>query len=511
MADTASSPATVSELSTPRPAAIEDGYLISTHPATGVEVSRHRVTPPEELPAVLERAREAGRWWASLGFAERRRRLLTWRSRLANQMPRIVDVLHAEAGKPTADGSIEAMATVISMDWAARNAQRVLGPRRVRRVLASPESAGRLEYQPYGVVGVIGPWNFPLFTPMSSIMFALAAGNAVIHKPSEYTPGVGQWLADSLLEVVGEHPLLQMVHGDGTVGEALCRSGVDKMSFAGSTGTAKKVMAACAPTLTPLVIEGAGKDAFIVDDDADLDRAADSCLWGALNNAGQACVSLERIYVVDSAYEGFVQRLTTRIEKLTVGGRDGHIGPIITPMQIEVIRRHIEDAVDRGARALIGGKDAVRPPYVHPTLLVDVPRDALTMHEETFGPVVAVTRVGDVEEALRLANDNPYGLGGAVFGRRNAIGVARRMRAGMVSVNDVFAYAGAPGLPWGGVGASGFGRLRGDDGLREFAQAKAVSVRQAPELFRARSFARGPNDIARAVRIIRRMFGRAPR
>jgi succinate-semialdehyde dehydrogenase / glutarate-semialdehyde dehydrogenase len=492
-----------------RPAVpVDDRLLVSRHPATGEEVGRYPVTRPEDLPGVVARAREAGRWWAELGFPERRRRLLRWRGLIADQLPKMAELLQAEAGKPTADGAIEGVATVIGLDWAARNARRVLGRRRVRRVLASPETAGRLEYQPYGVVAVIGPWNFPLFTPMSSISFALAAGNAVVHKPSEFTPGVGQWLADTFSEVVDGRPVLQVVHGSGPLGEALCRAGADKVSFAGSTATASKVMAACAPALTPVVIEGGGKDAFIVDDDADLDIAADSCVWGAFNSAGQACVSLERVFVVDAVYDAFVARLTQRVAKLTVGGAAADIGPVITPAQVEVIRHHIQDALDRGATALVGGAAAVQPPYVHPTLLVDVPPEALTMREETFGPVVAVTRVADVEEALRLANDTPYGLGGAVFGRRRAVSVARRLRAGMVSVNDVFSFAGTPSLPWGGVGASGFGRLRGDDGLREFGQSKAIAIRRMRPPLNPRTFGRDPREVARMARVIRLMFGR---
>jgi succinate-semialdehyde dehydrogenase / glutarate-semialdehyde dehydrogenase len=491
------------------PSRIEDGHLVSTHPVTGEEAGRFPVTT--DLTEVVERAREAGRWWAALGFAERRRRLLRWRARVTNQMERAAELLYAETGKPIQEGVIELAATVISMDWAARNARRVLAPRRVRRVIASPESAGRLEYRPFGVVGVIGPWNYPVLTPLNSIAFALAAGNAVIHKPSEHTPVAGQWLADTFLEVVGEHPVFQVVHGGGDVGRALCQAGVDKMSFTGSTATAKKVMAACAETLTPVVVEAGGKDAFIIDADADLDFAAESCAWGSLANAGQTCVSAERIYVIDSVYEDFLARLTSRVERLTVGGKDGHIGPLITPAQIEVVRRHIDDALARGARAVVGGADAIKPPYVYPTLLVDVPEDALAMREETFGPVVVVNRVADVEEALRLANDTPYGLGGAVFGRKRALAIARRLRSGMVSVNDVLSFAGTPSLPWGGIGASGFGRLRGDDGLREFAQPVSVVVRQTPSPMRARTFERTDRDVARMVRTLKLMFGRGPR
>jgi succinate-semialdehyde dehydrogenase / glutarate-semialdehyde dehydrogenase len=485
--------------------------LISRNPVTGEEVGRFAVADSADVAAAIDRARVAARWGASLGFAERRRRLLRWRARVANQLPRLADLLHAETGKPTAEAVVEVTAAVISMDWAARHARRVLAPRRVRRVLSSTDTAGHLAYRPYGVVGVIGPWNYPVLTPLNSIAFALAAGNAVIHKPSEHTPAVGQWLADSFAEVTGEHPVFQVVHGAGPTGEALCRAGVDKVSFTGSTATGRRVLSACAPTLTPAVIEAGGKDAIIVDDDADLDHAASSCVWGGLTNAGQTCVSAERVYVVEGVYEDLLARVTSRMERLTVGGDSADIGPMITSEQLEVVRRHIDDALTRGARALVGGADAVRPPYVHPTLLVDVPPDALAMREETFGPVLVVTPVRDVEEALRLANATPYGLGGAVFGRRRALSVARRMRSGMVSVNDVLAFAGTPSLPWGGVGASGFGRLRGDDGLREFSQAAAVTVRQGPSLLRTRTFERTDRDVARIIRAVRMMFGRAPR
>lgn len=495
---------------TPAGAAAEDGRLVSTNPATGAEIGRFPVADATEVADTLERAREAGRWWASLGFAERRRRLLRWRSRIVGQLNRAADLLTAETGKPHPEAVVEMVAAVVTLDWAAKHARRVLAPRRVRRVLASAESAGHLEYRPYGVVGVIGPWNYPIFTPMSSIASALAAGNAVVLKPSEHTPGMGRWLADSLAEVVGEHPVLQVVQGGGATGEALCRGGVDKLSFTGSTATGKKVMAACADTLTPVVLEAGGKDAIIVDGDADLDLAAESSVWAALTNAGQTCVSAERIYVVDEVFDEFLSRVTERVAKLTAGAEGADIGPMITPAQLDVVRTHIEDAVARGGRAVVGGPDAVQPPYVHPTVLVDVPPDALAMREETFGPVLTLIRVPGVDEALRQANDTPYGLGGAVFGRKRAVAIARRLRAGMVSVNDVLSFAGTPSLPWGGIGASGFGRLRGDDGLREFSQPCAVVVRQGPSPLRTRTFERDGRDVARVIRAIRLMFGRPP-
>src|SRR5690606_24380974 len=261
-------------------------------------------------------------------------------------------------------------------------------------------------------------------------------------------------------EVVPGPPVFQVVHGTGETGAALCRSGVDKLSFTGSTATAKQVMAACAETLTPVVLEAGGKDAMIVDTDADLDAAAEACVWGAFTNAGQTCVGIERAYVAAEVYDEVLSKVVARAAALTVGA-DGtaDLGPIITPAQLAVVQRHIEDALDRGAKAVLGGREAVRPPYVHPTILVDVPPDALAAREETFGPTLVVQRVASMAEALRLANDTRYGLGGAVFGKRQAISVARALRSGMATVNDVLSFAGMSSLPWGGLGASGIGRL----------------------------------------------------
>lgn len=491
---------------------VTDGVLVSTHPATGAEVARFPAADATAVEDAVARARVAGRWWAGLGYRERRRRLLRWRALLTRRMTGAAELLHAETGKPVAEGVVETAVAITDIDWAARHARRVLGPRRVRRVLAVAEAAAHLEYRPYGVVGVIGPWNYPILTPVSSIGSALAAGNAVVHKPSEWTPAVGQWLADTLAEVVPEHPVLQVVHGTGEVGAALCTAGVDKLSFTGSTATAKRVMAACAQILTPVVLEAGGKDAMLVDADADLDAAAQACVWGALTNAGQTCIGIERVYVAAGAYDGFLARVRDRAARLTVGADGADLGPITMPGQLDVIRRHLDDALARGGRAVLGGPEAVQPPYVHPTILVDVPADALAMREETFGPTLVVTPVESMDEALRLANATPYGLGGAVYGRRRAaVRIARRLRAGMVSVNDVLSFAGMTSLPWGGVGASGFGRLRGADGLREFGQPKSIVVRQLPSLLPSRTFDRTERDLSRIVRAYRLRFGRAPR
>ena len=484
---------------------IEDGFLISTNPATGELAGRVPVADEAAVAEAVGRAQEAAAWWLGLGYDGRRARLLRWRSLLAQRVEELARVTSLETGKPETDAIVEATAAVEHLDWAASNAKRVLGPRRMRTRLLLAEHVGHLEYQPYGVVGVIGPWNYPIVTPVGPISGALAAGNAVVFKPSEYTPVVGQWLVDTFAEVVPEHPVLQAVHGFGDVGAALCRSGVGKMAFTGSTATAKKVMAACAENLVPVVIEAGGKDALIVDADADIPAAAEAAVWGAMTNAGQTCIGIERVYAVAPIYDAFVAAVVEKAGKL----RTGHeIGPITMPKQIDIIRDHIEDALAKGGKAVLGGAEAVQPPFVSPTVLVDVPADSSEIRDETFGPTLTITKVADADEAVRKANDTTYGLGGAVFGKANAVRIARRLRSGMVAVNSTLTFVGMGNLPFGGIGDSGFGRIHGEDGLREFARAKAITVRRAPSLLPAMTFERTPAQVGRIVKALKLLYGR---
>jgi succinate-semialdehyde dehydrogenase/glutarate-semialdehyde dehydrogenase len=284
------------------------------------------------------------------------------------------------------------------------------------------EFSARVEYQPLGVIGAIGPWNYPVAAICSLAAYVLAAGNAMVYRPSEYTPGVSQWLVDRFAEVVPEQPVLQVVHGLGDTGAALCRSGVDKIAFIGSTATAEKVMAACAETLTPLVAECGGKDAVIVDADADLDAAADAALFGACSNPGQTGIGIERVYVASAVADQFIQRLVAGAQKLKVGvDDDAAIGPITMPAQLDTIRRHITDGLADGGTAALGGAEAVQPPYVQPTILVEVPEGSAAVREETFGPVLVVNRVRDAEEGIARANALAYGLGGSVFAKRGGL------------------------------------------------------------------------------------------
>ena len=446
-------------------------------PATGELVGTHRTTTHYEVTGAVRRARDSAAWWAGLGFGERSRRLDAWRRRIARGAPELADLINREMGKPRPDAMLEIAMGLEHLAWASRNAARVLGRRRVRPSALTVNHEAIIEYRPLGVVGVIGPWNYPVFTPLGSLSGALAAGNTVVFKPSEYTPGVGRWLADAFREVVPEHPVLQVVTGDGSTGAALCRAGVDKIGFTGSTATGRAVLAACATTLTPVLMECGGKDALLVDADADLAAAADATVWGGLSNAGQTCLAVERVYVHADVYDEFLDRVVARARTVRPGGQ---IGPITMPSQVEIIERHIRDALDRGGRAVLGGAGAVQGRYVSPTILVDVPDDSVAVTEETFGPVLVVTKVEDMDEAVARTNSGRYGLGATVFSRRNGRAIAERVRSGAVSVNAFVAHATVPSLPLGGVGDSGFGRVHGADGLREFAYARATTVQRFP-------------------------------
>ncbi|GAA5157371.1 aldehyde dehydrogenase family protein [Pseudonocardia eucalypti] len=480
----------------------------SVDPRTGEVVGSYPVHGAAEVNEAVARAREAGHWWAGLGFAGRRKLLGAWRKLLVARLDELADAVSAETGKPRDDARLELVLAVDHLAWAARNARRVLGRRKVGAGLLMSNQSATLAYPPFGVVGVIGPWNYPVFTPMGSIAYALAAGNAVVFKPSELTPGIGHLLADTLAEVV-EHPVLQVVTGFGDTGAALCRSGVGKLAFTGSTATGRRVMATCAETLTPVLIECGGKDPLIVDEDADLEAAAEATVWGAMSNAGQTCVGVERVYVVEPVADEFIQMVVEQAKALRPGGEPtADFGPMTMPSQVDVVAGQLADAVDRGARVLVGGEASIRPPYVEPVVLTDVPEDADAITRETFGPLLAVNRVPDIEDAIGKANATAYGLGASVFSAKRGEQIAARLRCGMVAVNGVISFAAVPALPFGGVGDSGFGRIHGDDGLREFARAQSVTRQRFAPPIAVTTFNRGARAMDRMLALVRARYGR---
>lgn len=481
----------------------------SLNPATGAVVATFAINTPAEVKAAVERARPAAAWWAGLGYDGRRKRLRAWRSILASRIEEFAGLVHRENGKPEFDALAEIALGVEHLDWASGAAAKVLGRRKVGSGLLGANQSSSVEYLPFGVVGVIGPWNYPVFTPLGSIAYALAAGNAVVFKPSEFTPAVGQWMADTFAEAVAEHPVFQVITGFGETGAALCAAGVDKLAFTGSTATGKKVMATCANTLTPVVIECGGKDALIVAADADLDAAADAAVWGSLSNGGQTCVGIERVYAVDTVYDEFVAKVTALATEVR-SGQDGaaQYGPATMPSQIDIIRRHIDDAIAGGGTAVVGGPQSVQPPFVQPVVLVDVPETSTAIQEETFGPTLTITKVRDEDEAVERANGTAFGLGASVFSAKRGREIADQLKTGMVSINAAIAFAMVPQLPFGGVGDSGFGRIHGADGLREFTRPRSVTQTRFPPLLKVATFNRKPYARPVLVRLVKARWGR---
>lgn len=448
-----------------------NGEVIATYPTCG----------EAEVDAAVEGARTAARWWDVQGFRGRREWLLEFKRAVAAGADELAALISRESGKPAEDALLEVMLAVEHIDWAAKNAKKILRQRKVSSGLVSANQAAYVGYRPYGVVGVIGPWNYPVYTPMGSIAYALAAGNAVVFKPSELTPGVGVWLAEKWQSIAPSQPVLQTITGDGSTGAALCRAGVNKIAFTGSTATAKRVMAACSENLVPIVAECGGKDAMLVGADADIDAAVEFAAFGVLGNAGQTCAGVERIYVEKPVYQQFLDKLAAKANAAQPGGEShSTYGPMTLGKQLGIVRGQIENALAKGGRAVVGGVDSVRERYVDPVVLTGVSEESTAITEETFGPTVVVNEVADLDEGVERANASKYGLGASVFTKNKANGrqIADRLHSGVVTVNSVLGFAGVPALPFGGVGDSGFGRIHGADGLREFSTVKSMTVQQ---------------------------------
>ncbi|MEA2627037.1 MAG: hypothetical protein QOD06_3082 [Candidatus Binatota bacterium] len=451
------------------------------NPATLEPVANVPVTHADELAGIAARARAAQKDWVSLSFDDRADALRRYREALLDQAERFADVLVSETGKPRSDAwAVELVYVCDAISYWSGNAERFLADQRVTPHLLKNKVAYST-YQAMGLVGFIGPWNFPFVLTIGEVIPALAAGNAVIVKPSEVTPRSALFGAEVWRQAGLPPDLLQVVPGFGDLGAALIDH-VDMVCFTGSVATGRKVAVKAAEQLKPFSLELGGKDPMIVLRDANLERAANACVWGGLVNSGQVCISVERVYVEEPVYDRFVRLVEEKIRKLRQGpSADGvDVGSMTFPPQLDKVDRHVKDAVAKGARILAGGR---RNPsytglYFEPTLLVDVTHDMDVMRDETFGPVIPIMKVRDEEEAIRLANDSVYGLGASVFTRDIEKGraIARRIEAGGVCINDCLVHFAVTDVPMGGVKESGIGRRHGPDGLRKFCVQKTVVV-----------------------------------
>ncbi|MFD6162820.1 aldehyde dehydrogenase family protein [Nocardia sp. NPDC060256] len=458
-----------------------DTVLTSVNPATGAVLGTHPIADEAAVLAAVAKARTAAATWGALSYDERKTHLLRWSSQLVKDSDEFCKLIHEENGKPLDDAFLELMLALEHIAWAAKNAKKVLSPKKVSPGAFMSNFAARVEQRPLGVVGVIGPWNYPVYTPNGSIGYALAAGNTVVFKPSEFSTSIGNFLSDAFAKANPELPegVFITVNGYGATGAALVKAGVDKLAFTGSTATGKRIMAAAAENLTPVLLECGGKDAVIVAGDADVKAAADAVAWGATANSGQTCAGVERVYVDRSVRDEFVAEVKKILEKVGPGsGADAAYGPMTMPSQVDIVRRHIESALKNGGTAVLGGPESVKAPFIEPVVLVDVDEKSEAVQEETFGPTVTIRTVDGVDEAVELANSSKYGLSSAVYSKKNGLEIARRLHVGATSVNSVLAFAAIPGLPFGGVGDSGIGRIHGEPGLREFARPHSIAVQR---------------------------------
>jgi aldehyde dehydrogenase (NAD+) len=483
----------------------------SHNPVTGEPIGTYTIHSAKEVSETVDYARHASVAWVSLGFPGRKRVLLAWSTYIIKNIDQIAALVSLETGKPISDAKLEASLAVSHIGWAARHAEDIMrNSYRAPGALMANMSA-TVERSPVGVVGVIGPWNYPIFTPVGSIAYALAAGNTVVFKPSEYSPGVGVWLEESFNAIAPFADIFTTITGLAETGNALCTSAIDKLSFTGSTRTAKLVAAACAVNLTPLVAECGGKDPVIVASDADLNRAVDATMWSAMANAGQSCIGAERVYVDEKVADLFISKAVALAESIHAGAPgNGNYGPATMPSQLSVISSHIKAAIKDGGRFAYGSLKSVEPPFVQPVILVDVPEASAAIREETFGPIIIINRVASMKEAIELSNASRYGLGANIWSKRQGKKIASQLHCGMVAINSTFSFAAISSVPFGGVKDSGYGRVHGPEGLLEYTYPRTVVRTRFNIPFKFLSFKRRAKDdklVIKATKILKGRFG----
>ncbi|MFZ5478760.1 MAG: aldehyde dehydrogenase family protein [Myxococcota bacterium] len=489
--------------------------LVIHSPASGAFVGEVPISSPDDVRAAVARARVAQAEWAKRSIAQRCEVLRDVRAAVLARADEIVDICARENGKPRQEGLLhEVMAPLELLTYFTEEAERILAPQPIPMHLLK-HRASYLHYAPRGVVGLIGPWNFPHNIPFGGAAMALLAGNAAVIKPSEFTPLVAQTVHRIWMDAGVPRDLVQVVYGYGDVGAALIGE-VDMIEFTGSVATGRKVAVACAERLIPCVLELGGKAPALVLHDANVERALHAVTWGGLANAGQVCASVERLLVHEKVYDALVPRLVEKVKALRTGdaaaGADIDVGPLVNERQRDIVERLVNDALRKGAKAACGGKRVDGPGlFYEPTVLVDVTPDMDIVNKETFGPVIPVMKMGDEEAMIAEANRSHLGLLAYVFTKDGARGqrVAERIRAGTVMVNDVIASHAMAETPWGGVKQSGIGHTHSDEGLRHMCEARHVNYDLLPWLHRELWwYPYASKDVERFKKALALLFGR---
>lgn len=452
-----------------------------TNPVNGEIIGTVGVASRDDVAAAVTQARRAAPAWEALGVDERARRMRNFGNLLWENQTEAMRRIRQETGKNDTGAFVEVIGTDNTVTYYAQNGPRMLAPEKRPAIFPMIQRA-TVYRKPYGVVGIISPWNYPLTLAIIDAVPALIAGNTVVIKPSELTPFSVLYAVDLMRQAGIPQHVVQVVTGASETGAALVDN-VDYLCFTGSTATGRKVATRAAEQLIPYSLELGGKDAMIVLDDADLDLAAAGVFQGACENAGQMCISVERVYIVESIYEAFVSCVKAYAEDFNLGHGDGfdvNMGSMTSERELARVETHIQDALARGAMLVSGGvrRPDIGPLFIEPAVLRDVDHTMQVMQEESFGPIIPIMKVADADEAVKLANDSVYGLSGTIFTRDLELGerLALRLDTGDIAVNRPNAVAVSPALPWGGRKQSGIGRRGGPEGLLRFTTSQSVLV-----------------------------------